>query len=88
MLAYPQRAEEILEILALRTVVVRVEHTQEYALAEPAWTDEKEVARLLLQFRDKHRLVHVIQILFHHVGEICHTIRYLFYLLFHIFLLK
>ena len=34
--------------LALHTVIVRIEHTQEYALTKTTRTDEEEIARLLL----------------------------------------
>lgn len=34
--------------MALRTVIVRIEHTQEYALTKTYRTDEEEIARLLL----------------------------------------
>ena len=86
MLPYPQIAKKLLEIIALRTVIIRVEHTEEYALTETTRTDEEEVAWLLLQLRDEHRLIHIILILLYHIGKIRHSIRYSFYLLFHNFL--
>ena len=60
MLAYPQISKKTLELVALRTVIVRIEHTQEYALTKTTRADEEEIARLLLQLRDKHRLIHII----------------------------
>ena len=44
---------------------------------------EEKIARLLLQLRNKHRLIHIILILLYHLGKISYTIRYSFYLLFH-----
>ena len=69
--------------MALCTVIVRIEHTQEYALTKTTRADEEEIAWLLLQLRDKHRLIHIILILLYHLGKISYTIRYSFYLLFH-----
>ena len=60
MLRYPQISKKTLELMALRTVIVRIEHTQEYALTKTTRADEEEIARLLLQLRDKHRLIHII----------------------------
>ena len=83
MLSYPQISKKTLELMALRTVIVRIEHTQEYALTKTTRTDEEEIARLLLQLRNKHRLIHIILILLYHLSKISYTIRYSFYLLFH-----
>ena len=44
MLAYPQISKKTLELMALRTVIVRIEHTQEYALTKTTRTDEEEIA--------------------------------------------
>ena len=60
MLAYPQITEEFFETLLLVTVIVRVEHTKKYALSKTPGTDEEEIARLLLQLWQKHRLIDII----------------------------
>ena len=83
VLAYPQITEEFFETLLLITVIVRVEHTEKQAFSKTTGTDEEEIARLLLQLWQKHRLIDIIQILTHHRGEIRHSVWYLFYLLFH-----
>ena len=57
MLPYPQTTEEFFETLLLVTVIVRVEHTEKYALSKTTGTDEEEIARLLLQLWQKHRLM-------------------------------
>ena len=50
--------------LILVTVIVRVEHTEKYALSKTTGTDEEEITRLLLQLwqqeqvgKDHHRRV-------------------------------
>lgn len=49
MAADPKTAEVFLELIFLRQVVIRTQHTQEYALPETARTDEEQAVRLLLQ---------------------------------------
>ena len=83
MLPYPQMTKEFFETLLLVTVIVRVKHTKKYALSKTTGTNEEEIARLLLQLWQKHRLIDIIQILTHYCGEIRHCVWYLFYLLFH-----
>ena len=83
MLAYPKVAKQVLEFVLLLTVIVRVEHTKEYALSETAWSDEKEVARLFLNFWQEHCLVHIVKVLLDNLGKISHSVWYLFYLLLH-----
>ena len=83
VLAYPQITEDFFETLLLITVIVRVEHTEKQAFSKMTGTDEEEIARLLLQLWQKHRLIDIIQILTHHRGEIRYSVWYLFYLLFH-----
>ena len=60
MLPYPQITEEFFETLLLVTVIVRVEHTEKYALSKTTGTDEEEIAWLLLQLWQKHRLIDII----------------------------
>ena len=60
MLTYPQVTEKLFETLLLATVIVRVEHTKKYALSKTTGTDEEEIARLLLQLWQKHRLIDII----------------------------
>jgi hypothetical protein len=60
MLVYPQITEEFFETLLLITVIVRVEHTEKQALSKTTGTDEEEIARLLLQLWQKHRLIDII----------------------------
>lgn len=69
-LAYPKVAEPLLELAFGAAVIVSVEHPQEDALAKTTWTDEDDIPRLLLQFRDIHRLVHIIYVLLNHCSEI------------------
>ena len=52
--------EEFFETLLLITVIVRVEHTEKQALSKTTGTDEEEIARLLLQLWQKHRLIDII----------------------------
>ena len=60
VLTYPQITEEFFETLLLITVIVRVEHTEKQALSKTTGTDEEEIARLLLQLWQKHRLIDII----------------------------
>jgi hypothetical protein len=60
MLTYPQTTEEFFETLLLITIIVRVEHTEKQALSKTTGTDEEEIARLLLQLWQKHRLIDII----------------------------
>ena len=60
MLPYAQTTEELFETLLLITVIVRVEHTEKQALSQTTGTDEEEIARLLLQLWQKHRLIDII----------------------------
>ena len=83
MLSYPELSKKWLKLITLVTVIVRVEHTQKYALAKATRTDEEEVTGLLLQLGYKHRLIDIIQILLHHRDEICHSVWYFLYF-FHI----
>ena len=60
VLTYPQTTEEFFETLLLITVIVRVEHTEKQAFSKTTGTDEEEIARLLLQLWQKHRLIDII----------------------------
>ena len=60
VLTYPQITEEFFETLLLITVIVRVEHTEKQTLSKTTGTDEEEIARLLLQLWQKHRLIDII----------------------------
>ncbi len=84
VMADPQVAEQFLEAVLLAAVIVGVEHAQEDALAKTTGTDEEEVAGLLLQLWQEHRLVNIIEVLGHHRCKIRDAVRYLFYLLLHV----
>ena len=74
VLAYPQRAENLLKLLFLRLVVVGFEHTQQQALAETAGTDEHEVIGLSLKQGNIHGLVNVIIVSFYYVFKVGHSV--------------
>ena len=60
VLTYPQITEEFFETLLLITVIVRVEHTEKQAFSKTTGTNEEEIAKLLPQLWQKHRLIDII----------------------------
>lgn len=70
MLAYPQVAKPLLELVLRATIIVRMEHTEEDALSETAWTYEEEVVCFLFQKWYIHCLVHVILVTFHDIYKV------------------
>ncbi len=60
MFADPEVAKPLVKLVLRTAVIIRMEHAQEDALAETPGTDEDDVPRLLLQFRDVHGLVHIV----------------------------
>ena len=81
----PKPTEQGVETVCHCLVIVSLQHTDEQALAEPTRTDIKQVVRLLLQQRQIHRLVYIIQIPFSHRHKVGHTVGHLLYL-FHCFI--
>ena len=63
MLAYPQVAKKSFKLIFLVAIIVRVEHTEKYALSETARADEEEVTWLFLQLWQKHSLIDIILVL-------------------------
>ena len=60
-----------------------MEHTQEYALTKPAWTNKEDVARLVFQQRQIHRLIHIIVILLYNSLKVIDAVRQTFHILIH-----
>ena len=60
-----------------------MEHTQEYAFTEPTWTNEEDVAWLVFQQRQIHRLIHIILILLYNSLKVIDTVRQTFHILLH-----
>ena len=81
----PKSAEQRVETVCHCLVIVSLQHTDEQALAESTGTDIEQIVRLLLQQRQIHRLVYIIQIPFSHRHEVGHTVGHLLYL-FHCFI--
>ena len=84
ILTNPQIAEQILELILHVTVIISLEHTDEYALAKTARTDKEEVYRLIFQCWQIHRLVHIVIVLLYDLYEVIASIRYSFSILLHI----
>ena len=84
ILANPQIAEQILELILHATIIVSLEHTDEYALAKTARTDKEEVYRLVFQCWQIHRLVYIVIVLLYDLYEVIAPIRYSFSILLHI----
>ena len=83
MLAYPEIAKPLLELILGMTIVIGMEHAQKDALSKTTRSDEDEVTCLLLQLWDIHGLIHVVYVLFHHRLEIRHAVWNLLYILYH-----
>ena len=60
-----------------------MEHTQEYALTKTTWTNEEDVAWLVFQQRQIHRLIHIILILFYNGLKVIDAVRQTFHILIH-----
>ena len=77
MLAEPEPAEELLEVLLLVAVVVALHHADEERLAEPPRTDEEDERVALLKLREVLGLVNVIPPLVADPLEIRNAVGYL-----------
>ena len=61
VLAEPESAEELFEVLLLAQVVVALHHGDEERLAESARADEEDEAVQRLHLREVFRLVHIVK---------------------------